>query len=552
MERLLREDSKMKRTLKNLLIVVIPVTLIGGAIAAIAMTSKGGSDAINAGSVYTVTRGALSINLTESGTIKSRDQFIVKSQVEGRTSVIFVIDEGAVVKKDELLIELDSSDLANRLVDQQIQVENSEADYVTAQENLEVAKIQTQSNIAQASLEDRFAKEDKVKYLDGDWPRELMQSNTDLTLKQEDFRRATDVFEWSKKLYAEKYLSETQYRADELALKRAELQAALAQESLDLLKEFTQPRKLAELDSAITQKALTLERVKREASSDLAQARARLRAREAELKRQKTRLEKIQDQITKTKIFAPADGMVVYATSSEFSWRGDTQPLNEGQEVWERQELIHLPTADSMMLVIRVQESALGKVELGQEVSISIDALPGKQYTGTVSKIAPLPDATSVFMNPDLKVYDTQIMVDGIHQELRTGMSGKAMVLIAEYADALSVPIQAVVGRGGESVVYVIEHGEAVARAVEVGLDNNAMVHIISGLEEGEKVLLTPPLDGNEQRSVNAKKKAMKDEGQGTKPKANRPGSGRSGGGAGGGRPGGGSGRSGGQSGGRP
>jgi len=538
----------MKRTLKNLLIVVIPVTLIGGAIAAIAMTSKGGSDTINAGSVYTVTRGALSINLTESGTIKSRDQFIVKSQVEGRTSVIFVIDEGVVVKKDELLIELDSSDLANRLVDQQIQVENSEADYVTAQENLEVAKIQTQSNIAQASLEDRFAKEDKVKYLDGDWPKELMQSNTDLTLKQEDFRRATDVFEWSKKLYAEKYLSETQYRADELALKRAELQAALAQESLDLLKEFTQPRKLAELDSAITQKALTLERVKREASSDLAQARARLRAREAELKRQKTRLEKIQDQITKTKIFAPADGMVVYATSSEFSWRGDTQPLNEGQEVWERQELIHLPTADSMMLVIRVQESALGKVELGQEVSISIDALPGKQYTGTVSKIAPLPDATSVFMNPDLKVYDTQIMVDGIHQELRTGMSGKAMVLIADYEDALSVPIQAVVGRGGESVVYVIEDGEAVARKVKAGLDNNAVVHILSGLEEGEKVLLTPPLDGNEQRSVNAKKKAMKDEGQGTKPKANRPGGGR----PSGGRPGGGSGRSGGQSGGRP
>jgi len=543
----------MKRTLKNLLIVVIPVTLIGGAIAAIAMTSKGGSDAINAGSVYTVTRGALSINLTESGTIKSRDQFIVKSQVEGRTSVIFVIDEGVVVKKNELLIELDSSDLANRLVDQQIQVENSEADYVTAQENLEVAKIQTQSNIAQASLEDRFAKEDKVKYLDGDWPKELMQSNTDLTLKQEDFRRATDVFEWSKKLYAEKYLSETQYRADELALKRAELQAALAQESLDLLKEFTQPRKLAELDSAITQKALTLERVKREASSDLAQARARLRAREAELKRQKTRLEKIQDQITKTKIFAPADGMVVYATSSEFSWRGDTQPLNEGQEVWERQELIHLPTADSMMLVIRVQESALGKVELGQEVSISIDALPDAQYTGTVSKIAPLPDATSVFMNPDLKVYDTQIMVDGIHQELRTGMSGKAMVLIAEYDDALSVPIQAVVGRGGESVVYVIEDGEAVARKVEAGLDNNAVVHILSGLEEGEKVLLTPPLDGNEQRSANVKKKAMKDEGQGTKPKANRPGGGRpSGGRSGGGRPGGGSGRSGGQSGGRP
>ncbi len=507
---------------KGLILFIVCAALLGAAGAAIVMAQKNRSDTIDTGAIYTVDRGKLSIQLTETGTIKSRDQFIVKSEVEGRTSVIYVIDEGVVVQKGDLLVELDSSALQDRLVDQQIQVENSDADYISAKENLEVTRIQSQSNLAIAEQENQFAKEDKVKYLDGDWPKQLMEANTDVTLAEEDFRRATDEFSWSQKLFEEKYLSETEYRADELAKKRAELQVALAKENLRLLKEFTHTRRLAELDSDIQQKELALERVRRETASDLVQATARLRARQAELNRQKSRLAKIEDQISKTKMYAPADGMVVYATSSEFSWRGDTQPLDEGQEVRERQELIHLPTADSMMVVIRVHESSLGKVKVGQEVQIQIDAIAGVEFTGRVTKIAPLPDAASVFMNPDLKVYDTQIMIDGVHPQIRTGMSCKATILIDEYTDALSVPLQAVVGRSGKSVVYVIDKNGAEPRSVVTGLDNNVMVHILSGLEAGERVLLTPPL-GEERKQTAEPANGKSHERKTPKREGNRP-----------------------------
>ncbi|MFK7759478.1 MAG: efflux RND transporter periplasmic adaptor subunit [Phycisphaerales bacterium] len=483
----------MNRFIKLVLpLIVVLAAVIGGVIL---LNGKGEEDSTNTSMLFTVERGALEINLTETGTIKSRDQHIVKSRVEGRTSVIYVIDEGTVVEEGELLIELDSSTLQDRLVDQQIQVENTEADYVSASENLEVVRIQNQSNIARAKQENQFAIEDKSKYIEGEWPKTLMQSEADLTLAQEDLRRATDAFDWSKKLFEEKYISETEFKADELSKKRNELDVALASENLKLLKEFTHVRRLDELDSEIEQKQLAYDRVMRESSSNLVQAQARQRATEAELKRQKTKLEKIEDQISKTKMHAPAAGMVVYATSSEFSWRGDTQPLDEGQEVYERQELIHLPTADSMMVVVRIHETALGKVQLGQPAEVIIDALAGKSFTGKVTKIAPLPDATSVFMNPDLKVYDTQIMIDGVHPEIRTGMSCKATILIEDYQEALSVPIQAVVGSQGNSIVYVSKGDEVTQRSVVTGLDNNAMVHIISGIEEGERVLLTPPLN---------------------------------------------------------
>ncbi len=499
----------MKMSTRTVLFLVVPLALIATLVIAATKVNFGGSSDADNALTYTVSRGSLSISLTESGTVKSRDQHIVKSEVEGRTSIIYVIDEGSVVQEGDLLVELDSSALQDRLIDQQIQVENSEADFISAQEKLEVTRIQAQSNIAKAELDNQFAQEDKVKYIEGEWPKELMESETALTLAQEDLRRATDKFEWSKRLYEEQYLSETEYRADDLARKRADLQVALAKEKLNLLNEFTHARKIAELESEIDQKKLSLQRVNRESASDLVQAESRLRASEAQLTRQKLQLDKLNDQITKTKMFAPADGMIVYATSAEFSWRGDTQPLAEGQEVWERQELIHLPSAESMMVVIKIPESALGKIKLGQRVQVTIDAISDKQYTGEVTRIAPLPDATSVWLNPDLKVYNTHIMIDGVDPKIRTGMSCKATIEIEEYNDVLFIPMQAVVGHNGQAVVYVRDGSEFTPQTVVTGLDNNTMVHIVEGVQEGDSVSLTPPL---EDKSANAQAKASPEE----------------------------------------
>ena len=97
-------------------------------------------------------------------------------------------------------------------------------------------------------------------------------------------------------------------------------------------------------------------------------------------------------------------------------------------------------------------------------------------------------------MNPDLKVYRTQVDIDGIHPELKTGMSCMAEVLVEEYEKAVYVPVQALVKESGQSTVYVRKRGAFRPVEVTPGLDNGRMVHILDGLRPGQKVLLTPPL----------------------------------------------------------
>jgi HlyD family secretion protein len=125
---------------------------------------------------------------------------------------------------------------------------------------------------------------------------------------------------------------------------------------------------------------------------------------------------------------------------------------------------------------------------------ISVDALPGREFTGRITHIAPLPDAQSIWMNPDLKVFSTQIFLDGNDSDMRTGMSCQAQIIIETHDNVLSVPVQAVLQVQGIPTVYVKSGGGFVPRQVETGLDNNRMIHVKKGLTVGDIVLLTPPL----------------------------------------------------------
>ena len=476
-------------TIISIAVIIPAAILVSGQI----LKNKNGPE--SDGPTYQVKRGPLTISFVESGTIKARDQTILKNEVEGKTSITYVIPEGTRVKKGDLLIELDVSTLEDQKIDRDISVQNAEAAYISAKENLAVVENQAKSDVDLAKLTLDFSKQDLEKYIQGEHPYELDKANADITLAQEELTRAQETLRWSKQLYDEKYISQTELQADEIAEKKKTLDTELAKKSKDLLTEYTYKRNLAKLQSDVNQAEMAMERTERKANANVIQAQAELKAKESEFQRQKDKLAKVEDQIAKTKIYAPADGLVIYATSAKSGgFRSTAEPLDVGRVVQEREELIYLPTGNSSDAEVMVHESNLKKITAGIPTIITVDALPGKTFYGTVQQIAPLPDARSMWMNPDLKVYTTKIAIDGNDPMLRTGMSCQAEIIVQQYKDAVYVPLQAVIRVGAEPTVYVKTGNSFQPKQVNVGLDNNKVIHILEGLKEGEIVQLNPPL----------------------------------------------------------
>jgi HlyD family secretion protein len=456
---------------------------------------RGGEDPTSGLATFAAKRGPLTISVLESGTIKAREKIVIKNEIEGRTSIVSLIPEGTHVKKGDLLIELDASVLEDSKIDQEIAVQKAYAAFIDANENLAVVQNQAISDVNVAQLTLEFAVQDLDQYIKGRYPNEETAADNEITLREEELKRAEETLAWSQKLYEKKYISQTELMADRLAVTRSNNNLDLAQNNLKLLEDFTYHRNIAQLTSDVTQAEMALERTERKSRALVIQAEADLKAKELEYKRQQDKFNKILDQLNKAKIYAPIDAMVIYATTaSRGGWRDRREPMDVGVELTERQELFHLPTAESAMVEVDIHEASLEKVRVGLPTVVTVDALPGKKFFGSVQRIAPLPDPQSMWMNPDLKVYNSDVYLEGNVPSLRTGMSCKVEIIVEQYDDAVYVPVHTVLRVGGEPTVFVVKDGSIEERKVKVGLDNRMMIRIISGLDEGELVLQAPPL----------------------------------------------------------
>jgi len=484
-----------KRPVLSLAGIVVLVFMAWGAISFFT-----GEDVLGSIKTYTVKQGPLKISIVEVGAIQPKEKIIIKNEVEGSTAITYLIDEASEVKKGDLMMELDSSALSDKKVDQEIQVQKATASNIEASENYEVSKNQAKSDVESAQLAYDFAQLDLKKYVGGEYPNSLTSAESNITVAEAEVAQAKDTLDWSKKLYEEKYLSEAELEKDTLSYTRKQLAVELKNESRDLLVNYTYKRQLAKLQSDVTQAKAALERTTRKAKANVVQAEAKKSAMQADYERQLARLEKYKNQLNKTKIYAPADGTIVYATSAaqSQSQRGSrTEPLKVGNSVKERQELIHLPTASGFVVNVSIPESSIGKMKVGLPAQVTVGSIPNVIYTGKVTSVSNVSNAEATYMNSDLKVYDTVITLcnGGNMDLLHSGMSCSAEIIIDQYEKALYVPIESVMSVEGKPTVYVVRGNKIKPRTVETGLDNNTVIRIASGLEPGDTVSLSPPLE---------------------------------------------------------
>ena len=171
--------------------------------------------------------------------------------------------------------------------------------------------------------------------------------------------------------------------------------------------------------------------------------------------------------------------------------------IEEGAVVRNRQEIIKLPDVSEMKVQVKIHESHINQIALGQPAFVVLDSLPDQRYRGTVSKVAPLPDSSSRWGNPDLKVYATEIVINDKLPDIKPGVSARAEVLITNLENVLSVPIQAVTTRKGKQVVFLSSAPQEPV-PVTVGQYNTKFIQICTGLRDGDRVMLAPPFDTKE------------------------------------------------------
>ena len=260
------------------------------------------------------------------------------------------------------------------------------------------------------------------------------------------------------------------------------------------------------LSKLYMQKATSLDSVNT-AKSTLDNAKAEMEVIEANIKQAEIEVNTAETNVGYTKITAPMDGTVI------------SVPVSEGQTVNANQTtptIVTIADLSKMKIKPEISEGDITKVKAGQEVSFTILSDSQTVYHSVIDSVDPANTTTTDSSSTSSSTsssssssttsaiyYYANVLIDNPDRTLRIGMTTENNIKIANAKDVLLISNMAIQKRDGKSVVNILnDKNQPEQREVETGVQNDFHTEIKSGLNEGEKVIVSQVANGEEVGSM--------------------------------------------------
>lgn len=478
------------------------------AIAAILGGLGGGSS--ETGLIYhTVSRSDLPIVVTERGNLESQQDVQVICEVDdipgdgiSGTLIVWIIPNGSSVRKGDLLVEFDSSQHQERLDRQILLTERAKSERLQAQAKYDNQITQNETSEAEAELQVKLSElellmftdqeagthqleVEEIKRLIDDTNSEILAAQANLELRNNDKLGIESLFKlgYAGKNELDRSRLDFLQAEGQFAAKMNRLQTQMA--SLVKKETFEREMQILRLQGNLDTARRNRIQVLRNNEALLAQAHAQLDSAVESLKKEEELLARYREYVENCKVYAPEDGMVAYVSDRR------REEVREGAAIRPRQAIMTIPNLRAMQVKTAVHESVLDQVYAGQRATIRVDAFPDRQYAGTVQQVAVLPDQGG-WMSSDTKVYPTIVTIDEEVEHLKPGMTAVVEIHVDYLKGVTTVPIQAVLQRGQANWCFIGQGRDVQLREIALGRTNDRFVEIVSGIAEGERVVLNP------------------------------------------------------------
>jgi multidrug efflux pump subunit AcrA (membrane-fusion protein) len=274
-------------------------------------------------------------------------------------------------------------------------------------------------------------------------------------------------------------------QAAEAAFRQAEANRLLAQMNLERYRALYQDGGIAlqVVDTAARDYNVAVAQV-RTAREQLSLTRDKytpedLRYAEAQVGQAKAALRIAEANLGYATITAPMSGVVASVSTQQ----GET--VTSGSAAAQAPTFVTIIDLTRLQVDAYVDETDIGKVQVGQEAAFSVDAFPDKEFIGKVTAIYP-----KALIQQNVVTYDVVIAIDNREGLLRPDMTANTTITLAKREKVLAIPNQAVRREDGDRVVFVLEGDRLARRPVKTGWKDRTYTEVLGGLKEGERVVV--------------------------------------------------------------
>lgn len=351
---------------------------------------------------HTVKAELLPVTVVERGTLESAENKDVICKVKAGSKASFastikwVIDDGSVVTKGQLLMELDDSSLQDQMRTQSIVVEKARAEWIKADQEFAIQVMTNEAAVATAEAAFDVADLDFEKYVGiapeaelapyaaaagavamlvekGEYRKNLDDVSAQLKQAQSDLESYQDLAAWAARAMAQKYITPSQAKAQESKMEAARDKVNQLSKQKFLLTTFLRKKDMTDLKNKLDVARMNLDKDRRQATSKEVQAESTRKTAYSVYLQELEKLRETEEQIRECKLTAPQDGMVVYF-KPESSRGGNTQQgmIAQGEQVKEGQKLMRIPDLKRMQVNTRVHEAMVSRIRGDERKSTGV------------------------------------------------------------------------------------------------------------------------------------------------------------------------------------
>lgn len=200
--------------------------------------------------------------------------------------------------------------------------------------------------------------------------------------------------------------------------------------------------------------------------------------------------QKAQDNLAKTTMLSPMDGVVTAVNAKE----GETAVM--GTMNFSGTVILTVSDLSEIITEVPVDEADYPRLKMGQAAEVVVEALGGRKYDGKVIEISASAKAGSSGVQTNIRQFTVKVAVTNPDQDLRPGVTARVKLMAQKREGVLRVPIGAIrtEEERGEQVFFVFtaEKGKSVKKVVKPGLSDDIYTEVTEGLKEGDEVIIGP------------------------------------------------------------
>lgn len=330
-----------------------------------------------------------------------------------------LVDEGDIVKEGQLIATLEHKDLLAQKAKAGATLETARSRLPALEKNIDYQDQATTQEISQAQAAVENAQARLQQLLDGSRPQEIQSAKAGVDQALADMEKKKADMDRAKKLYQDKYIAAQDWDAAKTAYDMAVANYKKAQENYDLVVEGPRKEEIAAGRAQLEQSQAAL-RLTKTHRIQIDVLKKELATAQGQVKEAASALEVIQTQIEYSNLYAPTSGVVLVKNAEP------------GEFVVPGGAVVTLGQIEKPWLKAFINESDLGRVKLGQKVSVTTDTYPGKEYPGKVTFISSEAEFTPKNVQTAKErvklVYRIKVALENPQNELKPGMPADAQI----------------------------------------------------------------------------------------------------------------------------